>query len=138
MYDVGVSVGAGGYNYQEDTMLVQYFLHWVAMMHVVKGDAGPGWAPLVLDVDGLVGPKTLTAIWAYQAFRHLTLDGRVDPTESTILSLNCDFFDAFPGIDSNAPHTWPVQPPLLMNALVRVALQTNPAAAVGAGDTGAS
>jgi peptidoglycan hydrolase-like protein with peptidoglycan-binding domain len=121
-YDVGVSVGAGGYNYQEDTMLVQYFMHWIAIKGSIKGDLDPSEVgALALKVDGIVGPKTLTAIYVYQGVNGLTLDGRVDPSQVTILWLNDDFQSAWPYVDPAMPAAWPAAPPLLAAALARVA-----------------
>jgi|ERR1019366_5744386 hypothetical protein len=65
-YDVGVSVGAGGYNYQEDTMLVQYFIKWIAVGDHVSVGARADMGVAALGIDGIVGPETLTAILKYQ------------------------------------------------------------------------
>ena len=123
IYDVGVSVGAGGYNHQEDTMLVQYFLMWIGVKTVEKNALG--LATLAqLQMDGIVGPMTLQAIRTYQGYRAgLTVDGRVDPGESTIMQLNVDFFFEYPNVDPSGPLTWPPYPPLLAAALARVAAQ---------------
>jgi hypothetical protein len=127
-YDVGVSVGAGGYNYQEDTMLVQYFIKWIAEKnHEYYGDP-PESGIAGLKVDGIVGPKTLAAIRRYQEVGGiisvaLIRDGRVDPGEATIVTANKDFFASYPNLDPSAPGTWPPPPPLLAAALARVANQ---------------
>ena len=123
LYDVGVSVGAGGYNYQEDLMLVQYFMCNIALVGLIKGD--PTFSDLLIDVDGIIGPETLKAIRTYQLANPQIIipDGRVDPHEVTICALNDDFFAAFPNLDHGAPGTWPPPPPLLAAALARVAAQ---------------
>jgi hypothetical protein len=129
-YDVGVSVGAGGYNYQEDTMLVQYFIKWIAVGDHVSVGARADIGVAALAIDGIVGPETLTAILKYQqvaplapgiAANKLITDGRVDPSEATIVALNNDFFTFYPNLDPGAPGTWFPPPPLLAAALARVA-----------------
>jgi peptidoglycan hydrolase-like protein with peptidoglycan-binding domain len=116
IYDVGASVGAGGYNDMEDTMLVQYFMHWYAMWLMDHRDTAPG---LFVRVDGLVGPKTREAIRTYQRLNGFPADGRVDPGARTIIYLNADFDTCFPNLNSGAPTTWPTPPPLLAAALNR-------------------
>jgi hypothetical protein len=128
-YDVSVSVGAGGYNNQEDTMLVQYFIKWVTVKnHESFGDP-PESGIAGLKVDGIVGPKTLEAIRRYQEVggpfgAHLLRDGRVDPGELTIVTLNKDFFAYYPNLDPSGPGAWPPPPPLLAGALARASQQS--------------
>jgi hypothetical protein len=121
IYDVGVSVGAGGYNYKEDTMLVQYFMCHIALVASLKGDST--FADLSIMVDGIVGPDTLKAIRTYQDDKCYYTDGRVDPSQEAIVNLNNDFRNAYPNLDPHTPATWPAPPPLLAAALARIAAQ---------------
>lgn len=74
------SVGRGGRNHPaSDVMTVQYLLNCVP---VAQG--GPARE---LAVDGLVGPKTVTAIEAFQRRLGGFADGRVDPGGQTLRAL---------------------------------------------------
>ena len=80
------SVGWGGTNVAQDVVTVQYLLNCVPSR---KGGPFPE-----LAVDGLVGPKTIGAIRKFQhaAFGHA--DGRVDPGQRTLQTLQA--YDPYP------------------------------------------
>jgi hypothetical protein len=76
------SVGFGGQNNREDVNLVQRALNEVPL-----AQGGPS-APL--GVDGLVGPKTIGAVRAFQQRNTGMADGRIDPgfgTEKAIAQI---------------------------------------------------
>jgi peptidoglycan hydrolase-like protein with peptidoglycan-binding domain len=71
------SVGQGGANQPSDVRIVQRLLNdWLAKERQTQ-----------LKVDGLVGPKTLGAITAFQKRNASIADGRLDPMGPTINSL---------------------------------------------------
>lgn len=73
------SVGAGGTNSPNDVRVIQRLLN---------DQSHPSYPPANLSVDGLVGPKTIGAIRAYQsAVVRAGVDGRVDPGRKTIAAL---------------------------------------------------
>jgi peptidoglycan hydrolase-like protein with peptidoglycan-binding domain len=71
------SVGAGGANFRNDTFHVQAALD---IWSVADKTAS-------IKVDGIVGPRTIAAIRAYQTRKSLFTDGRVDPNGPTIARL---------------------------------------------------
>ena len=73
------SVGMGGLNGTKDTMTIQYLLNCVP-----KTKGGP---TIELVVDGIVGPKTIAAIKAFQKVHSPVADGRVDPGKATLAKL---------------------------------------------------
>lgn len=75
------SVGRGGVNGRNDTLIVQKLLNDSMKMT-------PGFRPLT--VDGITGPKTIAAIDSYQrnVLRWGRTDGRVDPGGQTLQALN--------------------------------------------------
>jgi hypothetical protein len=74
---IGGSVGQGGANQALDVRIVQRLLNdWLAKEGQIQ-----------LKVDGLVGPKTLGAITAFQKRNVSRADGRVDPMGPTINAL---------------------------------------------------
>lgn len=80
---IGSSVGQGGTNRADDVRTVQELLNKVPVTW-----GGPS---VPLDVDGLVGDKTTTAIRNFQQVQLSTFfspDGRVDPRQRTIGRLN--------------------------------------------------
>ena len=79
---ISKSVGENGTNFKNDVTTVQELLNGVSPE---KGGPSPK-----LDVDGLVGPKTIGAIKHFQkvACEFKFPDGRVDPGQKTITKLN--------------------------------------------------
>src|SRR5436305_5392756 len=77
---ISASVGVGGRNVPEDVRTVQVLLNSIPP---AKGGPDP-----LLDVDGLVGPKTITAIRKFQQSQLGFNDGRVDPGAKTISKLD--------------------------------------------------
>lgn len=78
---ISQSVGEGGINNRQDVGIVQHLLNRV----------GKRTGERPLDVDGVVGPKTLAAIRAFQArycAQVKVIDGRIDPGSETIAMLN--------------------------------------------------
>jgi peptidoglycan hydrolase-like protein with peptidoglycan-binding domain len=76
---IAASVGEGGRNLAADTRTIQEALNGVT-------PASDRPVPL-LKVDGIVGPKTLAAIRAFQRRRLGSADGRVDPGGRTLRAL---------------------------------------------------
>lgn len=73
------SVGQGGINRPDDVMAVQRLL---SDLQIAAGH-------VPLDVDGLVGPKTIAAISDFQQQNPgLPVDGRIDPTGPTFTRLD--------------------------------------------------
>jgi peptidoglycan hydrolase-like protein with peptidoglycan-binding domain len=81
MPNIMASVGRGGVNSRNDSMVVQKLLN-----SSLKTTAGFRQ----LAVDGVAGPKTIEAIEMYQrnVLRWNRVDGRVDPGGKTIQALN--------------------------------------------------
>lgn len=80
MARLGASVGRGGTNRRDDTMVVQNLLN----------DHVGSLVPLrALTVDGIVGPNTIRAIEAFQrrVVGMTSPDGRVDPGGRTLAAL---------------------------------------------------
>ena len=75
--NISGSVGRNGANHTGDTRFVQRLLN----------DAGAA-----LTVDGLVGPKTIQAIEAFQGRNGIGADGRVDPGGGTLRALVAGFW----------------------------------------------
>jgi peptidoglycan hydrolase-like protein with peptidoglycan-binding domain len=73
------SVGEGGANQKKDVAIVQLLLNRVRSRIGVPSDR--------LEVDGIVGPRTLTAIREFQQRFTDVVDGRVDPHNATITKL---------------------------------------------------
>jgi peptidoglycan hydrolase-like protein with peptidoglycan-binding domain len=96
------SVGVGGVNLREDVRVIQELLN-----QVPPGQGAP--APL-LDTDGVVGPKTIAAIRAFQQHHFGWNDGRVDVNNVTIARLNS--FDRTPtgGPPVRFRHEDPIDP----------------------------
>ncbi len=99
---ISASVGRGGVNRQADTVTIQELLNRVPV-----SSGGP--TPL-LDVDGLCGPITTSAIQNFQLkqWGWALADGRVDPAGPTLARLND--FDT-PGITPVPPVPLPVELP---------------------------
>jgi peptidoglycan hydrolase-like protein with peptidoglycan-binding domain len=77
---ISASVGRGGRNIPADVRAVQQALNRISPVN-----GGPA---LALAVDGIVGPKTLAAILAFQK-REVDLDdGRIDPNGPTLRAVN--------------------------------------------------
>lgn len=76
------SVGLGGRNLSPDVRTVQRLLNGVP--------ATAGGPSIPLAEDGLVGPKTISAITAYQKRQLGWGDGRVDPDGPTLRRLQAD------------------------------------------------
>lgn len=74
------SVGENGVNRLEDVRIIQSLLN-----QVLPEKGGP--SPL-LTVDGVVGPKTISAIRKFQQHHHLPADARIDPNGQTLEKLN--------------------------------------------------
>jgi peptidoglycan hydrolase-like protein with peptidoglycan-binding domain len=76
---ISASVGAGGVNRRDDVQLIQTLLNavWCAPNRLA-----------LLAVDGLVGPKTIGGIKAFQTHHFGSADGRADPGKRTIARLN--------------------------------------------------
>lgn len=84
--NISAAVGMGGANLFYDTVTVQYLLNCVP---ATKG------GPLEeLDIDGIIGPKTLAAIRRFQEVAITRADGRVDPGGPTIAALGA--YDPMP------------------------------------------
>lgn len=76
---ISASVGAGGTNRPDDVVVVQRLL----------GDLVFAGGGVALDVDGLVGSKTIGAITTFQQQRPpLPTDGRIDPGGPTFTKLD--------------------------------------------------
>lgn len=74
------AVGRGGRNFPPvDVMTVQYLLNCVP--------AGQGGPTPELVIDGIVGPKTISAIEKFQRSLGGACDGRVDPGGNTLRAL---------------------------------------------------
>ncbi|WP_338663163.1 peptidoglycan-binding domain-containing protein [Pararoseomonas sp. SCSIO 73927] len=81
------SVGQGGINRPADVRLVQWLLNaWLRP----RGDT-------VLKLDGLIGPRTIGAIRAFQQTRSGAVDGRVDPGGPSMCALVREHFAALRG-----------------------------------------
>src|SRR5262245_45985419 len=80
-------VGQGGSNGSQDAMTIPYLLNCVP-----PNRGGPTGA---LVVAGVIGPKTIAAIKAFQKANSLLTDGRVDPGRQTLQALQS--FDPNPG-----------------------------------------
>ena len=74
------SVGQGGFNRKDDVLKIQRLLNLIAV-----SDGGP--RPRLAE-DGLIGPKTIGAIRAFQQFHRTASDGRVDPGGPTLKKMN--------------------------------------------------
>lgn len=72
------SVGVNGANHRDDNLLVQALLNVVAPVVASK---------VKLKQDGIVGPKTIAAIRAFQSQTFGSADGRIDPLGKSILRL---------------------------------------------------
>jgi peptidoglycan hydrolase-like protein with peptidoglycan-binding domain len=78
MNTIKFSVGRGGLNNHQDVGVVQTLLNAVRLR--TGGE--------LLAVDGIVGPKTIAAIEAFQQENCSVVDGRVDPGHETVMRLN--------------------------------------------------
>ena len=85
MRSIVASVGENGTNEVDDVFTVQMLLN-----HVPSAQGGP--AP-PLDVDGIVGTKTISAIRRFQLLQLGFEDGLVEPEHATISAL-AGFFQA--------------------------------------------
>jgi peptidoglycan hydrolase-like protein with peptidoglycan-binding domain len=77
---IEMSVGEGGANRKKDVAVVQLLLNRVRAQWGVPEER--------LEVDGIVGPKTLGAIRQFQEEYLGFADGRVDPHNKTLDKLN--------------------------------------------------
>jgi hypothetical protein len=77
------SVGAGGINARKEAQYVQ------ALLNVFRAEHGG--VPLTLD--GIVGPKTISAISEFQTAVTGAVDGRVDPGGPAITALEAQIAD---------------------------------------------
>lgn len=77
---ISASVGVGGSNREQDVSIVQMLLNFVRRDRGVPRDQ--------LDVDGVLGPKTLAAIKEFQKRFCRVVDGRVEPNHETLTQLN--------------------------------------------------
>lgn len=77
----------GGANLFHDTATIQYLLNCVP--------ASKGGPLEELDIDGIIGPKSLAAIRRFQQSAISKADGRVDPGGPTLEALNT--YDPMPG-----------------------------------------
>lgn len=82
---ISKSVGQGGFNIKADVLKIQHLLNLIA-----PEDGGPPAIPggQGLKEDGLIGPKTIGAIKAFQLRQQTGKDGRVDPNGPTLKRLN--------------------------------------------------
>ncbi len=86
IWDLEFAVGPGCSNRADDVQLIQHVINTVsAGLGLTKPD---GSVLGYLKRDGLFGPKTKTAIQAYQDFRkasrvYITPDGMVSPSSAT-------------------------------------------------------
>lgn len=71
------SVGAGGVNVPKEVQYVQ------SLLNVFRAEQGS----VALVLDGIVGPKTITAIREFQTAVTGAVDGRVDPGGPAIIAL---------------------------------------------------
>jgi peptidoglycan hydrolase-like protein with peptidoglycan-binding domain len=97
------SVGYGGANAAADVMTVQFLLNCVPV-----SQGGP---VKDLAVDGIIGPKTIQAIYQFQKVQFGWSDGRVDPEKyggSTIVELKK--FDPVPDSPPIEPSPAPKVP----------------------------
>ena len=77
---INFSVGQDGVNDPQDVAIVQKLLNYVGQFQGIPAQP--------LEVDGLVGPKTLGAILEFQNNFCDVADGRADPNMETIKTLN--------------------------------------------------
>jgi peptidoglycan hydrolase-like protein with peptidoglycan-binding domain len=98
---ISASVGANGRNIPDDVRTIQVLLNSVPK---AKGGATP-----LLDVDGIVGPKTIAAIRAFQQAQLGWADGRVDPGGPTLAKL--DALQGGGGLTSEVGAPLPVPQP---------------------------
>jgi peptidoglycan hydrolase-like protein with peptidoglycan-binding domain len=76
---INASVGSGGANRPEDVKVIQRLL----------GDLEFAATSVSLDVDGIVGPRTIGAITTFQQGNPgLVVDGRIDPGGGTFTTLD--------------------------------------------------
>jgi hypothetical protein len=133
-YNVTQSVGRGGSNRSDDTMLVQYLLK--KAFEVAK--YAPAKPARDIDVDGQCGPTTTSYIIAFQRRTNqlhpgagTTLDclvdhalgdgktGSISQRVYTIAALNKSLHDAFSGIfvDPGSATDMPISLKLIMSAI---------------------
>jgi peptidoglycan hydrolase-like protein with peptidoglycan-binding domain len=74
---ISQSVGRNGANLRREVQYVQ------ALLNIFRAEHGR----TALDLDGLVGPKTIGAIEEYQTAVTGVVDGRVDPGAQAITAL---------------------------------------------------
>lgn len=72
-------VGRGGKNASEDVVVVQLLLNRI--------EPWVGGPRLLLEVDGIFGPKTLQAVRDFQAYHQGVVDGMLAPDGWTIRKL---------------------------------------------------
>lgn len=124
-YDIQSPVGAGGQNVREEVLLVQYYLHEIGL--ATANPLIPGTQHFfIVKVDGIIGPKTLTAIQKYQSFNDITPDRRVDPQGKTIRLLNFDFRNHRRDVPFIGPASWPRIPEELAVALEKALSLSEP------------
>jgi hypothetical protein len=96
MVTISISVGRDGLNRRQDVITIQTLLN--QQMHVL--------APLrPLQVDGVMGPRTIAAIEAFQrCVLHMQWpDGRVDPLGQTLKKLAATPHAGTPSTSSHPP-----------------------------------
>ncbi len=74
------AVGPSSANHSDDVMTIQMLLNRIA-----EWRGGPH---VLLDVDGIYGPKTKAAIEGFQAKQELVVDGIAAPGGPTITRIN--------------------------------------------------
>ncbi len=77
---ISAAVGIGGANRRADTVVIQ------KLLNAARAKVPTTAAPLV--ADGIVGPKTIAAIRAFQSSQFGSADGRVGPGQRTLARLN--------------------------------------------------
>lgn len=77
---ISASVGKNGTNNRSDVKTIQQALNKIPP---AQGAPNPN-----LNEDGLIGPKTISAITVFQDHHGLPADGRIDPNGQTIAKIN--------------------------------------------------
>jgi peptidoglycan hydrolase-like protein with peptidoglycan-binding domain len=98
-------VGEGGSNRKDDVAIVQQLLNRARVKNNVPQEP--------LDVDGIVGPKTLAAIREFQTQFCSVVDGRVDPENETINQLR-KVAGHVPDLNDGISYLTPKVPPNLL------------------------
>ena len=77
---ITASVGERGANHPQDVGIVQYLLN--------RANAKRGIPKTQIDVDGIVGPQTISALKEFQTKFLKTVDGIVTPNGDTLKMLH--------------------------------------------------